>query len=72
MPRAPPKKQGSPAPKKKLHDDTLSPAKKSHFSAAELVPVDPSDAHSDLYVYVSLSLSLFVCVSVYLFRIPSQ
>jgi hypothetical protein len=43
----PPKKVSS--PKKKLHDDALSPPKKSCFSVNELSALNPSDPRSDLY-----------------------
>jgi hypothetical protein len=36
-------------PKKKLHDDQLSPPKKSHFSISALSCSNPDDPHSDLY-----------------------
>jgi hypothetical protein len=43
----PPKKET--VRRKKLHDDPLSPPKKSHFSINELASLNPEDKHSDLY-----------------------
>jgi len=47
----PPKKQRTPpiSPKKKLHDDALSPPKRPIFHIAKLEPINPADPHSDLF-----------------------
>ncbi len=37
------------SPKKKLHDDPLTPPKRPIFSVDKLMPMDPSDPYSDLF-----------------------
>ena len=41
------KKEKTPA--KKLHDDPLSPPRRSHFSISSLSCSNPDDPHSDLF-----------------------
>ena len=47
----PPKKKVTPpiSPKKKLHNDALSPPKRPVFSVAKLEPINPDDPESDLF-----------------------
>jgi hypothetical protein len=47
----PPKKKVTPpiSPKKKLHNDALTPPKRPLFSVAKLEPIDPDDPYSDLF-----------------------